>query len=188
MDLTSVGTSAQGFWAGINWAQPSWDLFIIMFFIIAAFLYGLSLGRDRIIVIMVSIYMALAIVSAAPFLGPTTTIALNTPVVIKISVFLGLFVLLFFFLSRSALLRTIASSDDKGKWYQVLLYSILHVGLLVSVTLNYLPSGAVEKLAPLTRAVFASQNARFAWILAPIIAMALFGGAAKEKKKFKYEV
>ena len=188
MDLTSVGASAQSFWAGINWAQPSWDLFIIMFFVIAAFLYGLSLGRDRIIVIMVSIYMALAIVNSAPFLGNVTTITINAPVAIKIGVFLGIFVLLFFFLSRSALLRTIASSDDKGKWYQVLLYSILHIGLLVSVTLNYLPAGAVEKLAPLTRAVFATPNARFAWIIGPIIAMVLFGGGAKEKKKFKYEV
>ncbi|MFA6042295.1 MAG: hypothetical protein WC786_01245 [Patescibacteria group bacterium] len=188
MDTTSIGGVAQSAFSSINWAQPTWDLFIIMFFIIAAFLYGLSLGRDRIIVIMVSIYMALAIVSAAPFLGPTTTIVLNTPVVIKISVFLGIFVLLFFFMSRSALLRTIASSDDKGKWWQVLIYSILHIGLLVSVTLNYLPSGAVEKLAPLTRAVFATPNARFGWVIAPIIAMVLFGGAAKEKKKFKYEV
>ena len=188
MDATSMGVTAQHWFTAINWAQPTWDMFIILFFIIAAFLYGLSLGRDRIIVIMVSIYMALAIVSTAPFLGPSTTIALNTPVVIKISVFLGMFVLLFFFLSRSALLRTIASSDDKGKWYQVLIYSILHIGLLVSVTLNYLPAGAVEKLAPMTRAVFATPNARFAWIIGPIIAMVLFGGGAKEKKKFKYEV
>lgn len=188
MDLTSVGTSAQNLWTGINWVQPSWDLFIYMFFVIAAFLYGMSLGRDRIIVIMVSIYMALAVVNSAPFLGNITTITINAPVAIKIGVFLGIFVLLFFFLSRSALLRTIASSDDKGKWYQVLIYSILHVGLLVSVTLNYLPKNAVDKLAPLTKFIFATPNARFGWIIAPIIAMILFGGAAKEKKKFKYEV
>jgi hypothetical protein len=40
----------------------------------------------------------------------------------------------------------------------------------------------------MTRAVFATPNARFAWIIGPIIAMVLFGGGAKEKKKFKYEV
>jgi len=187
MDLTSVGTSAQGFWAGINWAQPSWDLFIILFFVIAAFLYGLSLGRDRIIVIMVSIYMGLAIVNTAPFLT-NTTITLPTPGAVKITVFLGVFLALFFFLSRSALLRTIAGSDDKGKWWQVLVYSVLHVGLLVSVTLNYLNPEAIAKLAPLTRNIFASTNARFAWIIAPIVAMILFGGGAADKKKFKYEV
>jgi hypothetical protein len=188
MDLTSVGTSAQGLFTGINWSQPSWDLFIILFVVIAAFLYGLSLGRDRIIVIMVSIYMALAIVNSAPFLTNVTTITLQTPFAIKIGVFLGIFVMLFFLLSRSALLRTLAASDDRGKWWQVLLYSILHVGLLVSVTLNYLPKDAVDKLAPLTKLVFASQNARFIWILAPILAMILFGGKGSDKKKFKYEV
>ena len=45
------------FVTNINWAAPSWDLFIILFFIVAAFLYGLSLGRNRVIVILVSIYM-----------------------------------------------------------------------------------------------------------------------------------
>jgi len=37
------------------------DLFIILFFVIAAFLYGFSLGRDRIVAILVSIYMGLAV-------------------------------------------------------------------------------------------------------------------------------
>ncbi|RJO59098.1 hypothetical protein C4546_03800 [Candidatus Parcubacteria bacterium] len=187
MDINAAATSVQGLFAGLNWSQPSWDLFIIMFFVIAAFLYGLSLGRDRIIVIMVSIYMALAVVNTAPFLT-NTVITLQTPFVIKISVFLGVFVALFFLLSRSALLRTIAASEAQGKWWQVLVYSILHVGLLVSVVLNYLNPEAVAKLAPLTQKIFASPNAKFIWIIAPIVAMILFGGAAAEKKKYKYEI
>ncbi|PIS40876.1 MAG: hypothetical protein COT26_01065 [Candidatus Kerfeldbacteria bacterium CG08_land_8_20_14_0_20_43_14] len=187
MDINAAATSVQGLFTGFNWSQPSWDLFIILFFVIAAFLYGLSLGRDRIIVIMVSIYMGLAIVNTAPFLA-NTVITIQSPFVIKISVFLGVFVALFFFLSRSALLRTLAASDAQGRWWQVLIYSILHVGLLVSVVLNYLNPAAIAKLAPLTQRIFATPNARFIWIIAPIIAMILFGGAAAEKKKYKYEI
>src|SRR3990167_1770098 len=64
-----VANDVGKFLQSINWAAPTWDLFIVLFFIVTVFLYGMSLGRDRIIVILVSIYMALAVVSNAPFLG-----------------------------------------------------------------------------------------------------------------------
>ena len=61
-------SNAQNFLQSINWSNPSWDLMIALVFIVGSFLYGFSLGRDRLIVIMVSIYMALALISNAPYL------------------------------------------------------------------------------------------------------------------------
>ncbi len=181
------------FLQNINWSQPSWDLFIVLFFIIAAFLYGLSLGRDRIIVILVSIYMSLAIVEHAPFISdPNFQQGINNAVsqlfVFRISAFLLVFIVLFFMLSRSALVKTIASSDSAGSWWQVLLFSVLHVGLIVSITLSFLPPEASNHLAPMTRQLFASPNAKFVWIILPIAAMILIKGGASENKKFKYDI
>ena len=173
----------------IDWTRPTWDLFIILFFIVAAFLYGLSLGRDRIIVILVSIYMALAIVEHAPFLNSTgfqnmVNGILDQFFVFQISAFVFFSVLLFFVITRSALMKTIAASDSSGPWWQVLLYSILHVGLIVSVILSYIPAAELEKvLAPLTRQVFTTSLAQNFWIIGPVIAMFLFKGGASEKKK-----
>src|SRR5687767_4847400 len=94
----------------VNWASPSWDLFIVLFFLVTVFLYGMSLGRDRIIVILVSIYMALAVVSNAPILGKLdATVNLGQFFAFRVTTFLGIFVLLFFLLSRSALLKTFGS-------------------------------------------------------------------------------
>jgi hypothetical protein len=172
-----------------DWSKPSWDMFIVLFFVIAALLYGLSLGRDRIIVILVSIYMALAIVNTAPFLpNIETKIVVNDVVVLKISTFLGVFIALFFLLSRSGLLKTIASGDEKGKWWQVIIFSILHVGLLISVTLTFLPQNVIdEKFSPLTKTLFIGDWARFIWIVVPVIAMA-FLVRSNDKKKFKYDI
>ena len=70
----------------LNWLQPTWDLFIILFFLIAALVYGIALGRDRILVIMVSIYMALAVVNYIPFINEfTANISINNAVAIKVS-------------------------------------------------------------------------------------------------------
>lgn len=160
------------FTANVDWSNPSWDLFIVLFFLIAAFLYGFSLGRSRIIVILVSIYMALAVVNAAPYFGPAATeINFNNVFVLRITSFIGIFVVLFFLLSRSALLKAIAPTDEGGSWWQVMLFSFLHVGLLISVTLSFLPGDAINQLALITKQIFVGDTPKFIWIVAPIVAM-----------------
>lgn len=168
---SKVGTDVGNYLVNVNWAKPSWDLFIVLFFVITVFLYGLSLGRDRIIVILVSIYMAMAVITNAPYINKISAdISTGQYFAFKVTAFLGIFLLLFFLLSRSALQHTFGSLAA-GKWWQVFLFSTFHVGLLVSVTLSFLPSGAISNLAPLTQTLFASEAGRFFWIIAPIISM-----------------
>jgi hypothetical protein len=170
--------------ANIDWSKPTWDLFIVLFFVVAAFLYGLSLGRDRVIVILISVYMALAVVNAAPFIGNySADIGINQFFGFRISTFVAVFVALFFLMSRSALLSTVASSDTRGSWWQVLLFSFLHVGLLISITLSFLPPSASAHLAPLTQKIFVQDVGRFIWIIAPILAMMLIKGGASDKRR-----
>lgn len=189
VNLTQTTTEAKSFVANINWSQPSWDLFIILFFIVAALLYGLSLGRDRVIVILISVYMALAVVNSAPYIGAfSADVGIDKFFVFRISAFVVVFIALFFLMSRSALMSTVANSDSHGSWWQVLLFSFLHVGLLISITLSFLPAGAADTLAPLTQRLFVSDGGRFFWIVTPIIAMILIKGGAADKKKFKYDL
>lgn len=166
----------------INWTNPSWDLFIVLFFFIAAFLYGFSLGRDRVVAIMVSLYMALAVVNYAPFLqNLNTEINIVTSLfAFKISAFLGVFLVIFFFLSRSAIVRSLAGGGAVGKWWQVLLFSVLHAGLLVSVVLSFLPPDTLNYLSFATREIFTSEAGRFLWIILPILAMAGLKGDDKK--------
>jgi len=162
------------FLTNINWSQPNWDLFIILFFVVAAFLYGLSLGRDRVIVILVSIYMGLAIVNTAPYLNDfSAEVSFNNASIFKVTVFLGLFIILFFLLSRSALLKTIASSDSPGRWWQSILFSFFHVGLMFSIIMSYLPKDVVNNVSEGMRNLFISDPAKFFWLVAPIIVMVL---------------
>ncbi len=163
-----------------NWFQPTWDLFIILFFVIAALVYGVSLGRDRILVILVAIYMALAVVKYLPFITEfKADISVNDEFAFKVSIFFGLFILLFFFLSQSALLRTFASSTSQGSWFQVIVFSFLHVGLLISVTLSFFPQDLSRVLSPLTQTLFLNDAARAFWIVTPIMAMAMFGAGKR---------
>jgi hypothetical protein len=167
-------------WLGqLNPADPTWDLFVLLFFVIAVLLYGFSLGRDRVVVIMISIYMGLAVVTNAPYLDRLkASFALNS-FAFQISAFIGVFLLFFFLLSRNALVRSFALGSDGGL-VQTMLFSVLHVGLLLSVGLSFLPGGALEHLSYKTQAVFTSDAGRFAWLVSPIVAMMIFGGERKK--------
>jgi hypothetical protein len=164
----------------VNWIDPSWDLFIVMFFVVASFIYGISLGRDRIIVILMAIYMSLAIVNYIPFLsGFETHVSVNDTFALRVSVFLGVFILLFFFLSHSALMKAFGSRGAQGGIVQVMLFSFLHVGLLISVTLSFFPTDLADVLSPLTRSLFISDTAKAIWVTLPVVVMAIFGRAER---------
>lgn len=162
----------------LNGKNPSWDLFLVGFFVVGAGLYGLSLGKDRIIAIMVSIYMALAVVAALPAF--VLNIKINSSFTLQITAFFAVFVVVFFLLSRQAVLNAL-SPEGNGKWWQVIIFSFLHVGLLVSVTMSFIPAQFLNKFSPFTIWLFTSEWPHFAWIIAPIVAM-IFIGRSKEEK------
>jgi len=162
----------------MNFSNPSWDMMIVFFFIISTFLYGWSLGRDRIIVMLVSIYMALTVVKALPDF--VLKISLNDQLAFRLTTFIALFVVLFFFISRSALLRTIGANMTDGKWYQTIIFSILHVGLLISIAMSFLPPEMLQKFAPVTQHIFRNEWTSFGWVIAPVIAMVIFGSKKEE--------
>ena len=143
-------------WANVNLQNPSWDVFIVLFFVVASLLYGLSLGRDRIIIILVSIYMALAVVQALPDF--VLKITLNQQVAFQITAFISIFLVLFFLTSRSALMRTLGhNASDGGGWIQTMIFSLLHVGLLICITMSFLPNDLLNKFAPLTKQIFTGE-------------------------------
>ncbi|MDO8463336.1 MAG: hypothetical protein Q7S96_03655 [bacterium] len=173
-----------GWLPAFNFASPTWDLFIILFFIVFSLLYGVSLGRDRILAIIVAIYMALAVVYTVPWFhemsGTTVQLEVGSSFVFRVTVFLGVLLFIFFLLSRSAMSWAVGGTD--GPFVQTFLFSILHVGLLVSVTLSFLPAVITQQFAPITRTVFLTDIARSCWIILPILTMVL----AKRPREERY--
>ncbi|HAH04186.1 MAG: hypothetical protein UV78_C0075G0006 [Parcubacteria group bacterium GW2011_GWA2_43_17] len=182
-DFTS---EAQSFFNNLDWSKPSWDLFIILFFLAASLIYGLSMGRDRAIVVIVSIYMALAVVDYAPFAENLIKgTAIEQFFLFKITSFVAVFILLFYLLAQSALLNTIASRSATRSWWQAILFSFLQVGLLISIVLSFLPAQSLAVFSGFTQKIFMTDSARFVWIIMPIILMALI---KKPKRGRRHEI
>lgn len=188
IDITKTSTNFQNAVTNVNWAQPSWDLFIVLFFVVAGLVYGLSLGRERVVAILVSVYMALAVVSNAPYIGILRNgIRDSNTTLARVFAFIAIFIVLFVLLVRSSTMKGLSGSDEKGSWWQAMLFSFLHVGLLISIVLSYLPVNAIQQLAPMTQRVFTSDTGRFLWVLGPILALIMFRGSTS-RRKFKYDL
>lgn len=154
----------------INWSVPSWDLFIYLFFVVAVILYGMALGRERVLSILISIYIGLAISSNLPFLNEKTAakIGVSSVFTLKLLVFAAALVIGFYVFSRAGALVSLSAGS---KITHIFIFSVCQVGLLVSVILSFLPTTVIDSFLPLTRQLFATELARFLWILAPLAAM-----------------
>jgi len=184
--VSNITAEAQNFFSNLNWSDPSWDLFIILFFLVASLIYGLSMGRDRAIVVIVSIYMALAVVDYVPFVEKLISgSALEELFIFKIVSFLIVFMVLFFLLAQSALLNTIASRSATKSWWQAILFSFLQIGLLISIVLSFLPEQSLSALSEFTRLMFATETASFIWIILPIVTMVLI---RKPRRRARREI
>jgi len=142
MKLPDIGKIG-GYLKDFDLASPSWDIFILAFFVVAVFVYGFAMGRNRIVATLIAIYMALAVVANAPFLDGWIDSAMSIQNVgqifaVKLGLFLLIFAILFFLFSRSSLL--LGGEGRAGAWWQVPIFAVLHIGLLLSIALSFLPA------------------------------------------------
>jgi hypothetical protein len=157
------------FFSHFNPASPTWDIFLILFFVIATFLYGLTLGRAKIVVQIVASYMTMALLAAAPFLDRLEARTPLNHTIFYLSAFLTVFVVLTFLLSKSAFHQHL--SEGQGSWIDLLVLSLVQVGFLASIVLSSMSGWALGNLSGLTKIVFVKQPAQFIWTVLPIGAL-----------------
>jgi hypothetical protein len=179
---SQAAASGQDIWfsfLGLDWSTPTWDLVILLFFLISVAIYSFTLGRDRIVAILVATYLALAVTTNLPYIDLISDwLSRALAFTFQASAFLVVFAVLFVLLSRSNLTQSFSSLS--GSWWQILLFSLLQIGLMTSVILSFLPSGALDRLSVFTQTIFVSDLGRFCWIVLPILALIFIRGRRME--------
>lgn len=170
-----MGSDYNSLLNSINFHNPTWDAFIIFFWIVASLIYSFSAGRGRIISILVSVYMAELLTMQAPFL--TTAIGDRAQVDLyfaQLIVFVVSFAFFFWVLSKFVF-RTSFDGRRGAGWLTTTIFSFLQIGFLISVVLSFLPPDIKENFAPLIKFVFVNPTAAFVWLLLPIVFLILIG-------------
>jgi hypothetical protein len=159
-----------------NWHSPSWDLFIVLFWIVASVLFAFAAGRGRMLTILVSTYMAQLLVIKAPFfseaIGGKFNIGMAT--LAQLATFAVLFLIFFVFLSRYAFRSSVDGRQITALPF-VLIFTFLQVGLLINIVISYLPNHVQNSLSPLIQMAFLHPNAGFIWLLLPVVFLIVAG-------------
>lgn len=162
-----------------------WDIFIIFIALIAIFIYGFVLGKNRMILILLSSYFSLTIMKFLPWerLAAINWLGIGSSPApsLKMLIFLSLILFFFIFIPRS-ILSSVLRIRKRGEasWVQLLILGILQVGLLISIILSFLPNQVTSEITPLINRIFLSAGAQFIWITLPLLVITLM---KKQKKQ-----
>lgn len=147
--------------------SESGDWVIFLIFLVTAFIYGLFMGRNKLVMVMMGSYFSFVLVKFIPWKEFNFEPQSNLQIFILLALILGFYFLLPYSAFRSAL----RGSKKKADWWQSMILSILQIGLILSMVISFLDKKVVSGLSPLAQMVFSGQIAQFLWLLAPIVAM-----------------
>lgn len=159
-------------------SASGWDLFIGLVFLVAVLVYGFFLGRNRMVVLLLSSYFSFAITQTIPWERLTSLgwlgIGEEPSSSSKILIFLGIIVLFYFLIPRSVISSTLRiKKRGDASWLQLFVLSTAQVGLLAMIIISFLSDEVIANLSSPIQTVFAGSEAVFVWITASILVMVL---------------
>lgn len=154
----------------------TWDIWLFLGLIFGGLVYGFAVGRDRALTILVSTYVALAVVTNAPILGRLNAAFGALHPTLQFAWFVFLFGFVFVVMWRSQLMRSLAR--ERGAWWEAVILSVMQVGLTASATLYLLPTEITNSFSPIFRETFSGEIGRSFWLIAPIVFLAVIGSSS----------
>ena len=145
------------------------SLFGLLVFV-ALLLWGLSLGKTKILISILAAYVGYGLTQLFPFSEAISEIAKGVP---DYYVNIGLFVITYvfvFLVFNFSLMKKRASSSEFSLW-QILLFNILQICFMASIIFSYLPQDIGIRFLGSFYWVFGSAQAIFVWALAPLITL-----------------
>lgn len=152
--------------------NPTPYFLALVFLFLVIFIYGMNAGRGRMILMLLSLYVAVVLTGLFPYRGQLLeNIKTAEPYLIELGLFLVAFFLVLLLFLRSPL-RSMAVKS-KGHLFQVLALSILILGIFISHLTVSLPAEYSGKLNHPVFAYFKSETAQFWWALLGVVFLGL---------------
>lgn len=143
--------------------------------VVALVLYGLSVGRTRALVSLLSIYVAYMLAILFPYFA---LLAGRIPSHYKAYSGVGLFVVLYivtFAILSHSMLKGRLTLGEISLW-QVLIISLVQIGLLVSICISLIPAERSAEIAGPMFRWFGGQRALWGWAVASLLIMPFMRG------------
>lgn len=154
-----------------SFLNPTPYFLILIFLFLVVFIYGINSGRGRMILMLISLYMTIVLAGLFPYKQYLAeNVKIGEPYFIELGLFLVSFFVVLALLLNSPL-RTVAVKS-RGHIFQVLILSILILGIFVSHLTVLLPVDILSKLSHPIFSFFKTETAQFWWALAGVAMLA----------------
>ena len=132
-------------------------------------LYGLSLGRTRALVSLLGIYIAYVLQAIFPYFSELHDALRFSPemYLTRVALFFVFYLTVFAILNRSLVKHRLTMKEFSIIW--VSLISLLQLGILLSIVLNFIPIDKLTMFPENLSGYFAEQRALFFWLTAPVV-------------------
>jgi|GEM_PF-1634521 hypothetical protein len=156
----------------MNLTSPSWDLFVLITFLVGIYFYLFRYGKDRAFIVLLASYVSLSFVDRLPLIKAVTGLKLEESYRNKAVLFIsGIFVVSWIIL-HSGFISNFRQGSRKA-WFETLVVSFLQIGFIVSVIVSFMPATAAGNLSIFLKAAFAAESAQLFWMVSPFFAIFL---------------
>ena len=150
------------------WDKFTWDIILILLIGSATFISGFIIRRKSIPAMIMSGYVALAVVSSLPFLNAGE--ATIWTALLKIAAFIVSFTLVYFSFHHKKMIKPDLVKSALPAMIINILFAVLFAGFAVRAIFAFLPPSTIEQqLSQFTKTIFLSQLAQTIWTIAPIV-------------------
>jgi hypothetical protein len=141
----------------------SQDIMLVLFIALVSFVYGMLIGRYRLMTVLINIYVSFAVISVVP---ASLLADYSSKIIAFFAVIVGLTVL------NKRFFEIVLSSTGAGFLFRVFSMSFLQMTLMLSIILSYLPQKvALEYVSKTAYSYLVVDWAMLFWMVAPLAYM-----------------
>lgn len=152
--------------------EPNPYFFAVLFLLVVIFIYGISGGRGKMLLLLISLYPAIILIKFFPYKEELIkNFNIDQSFFLDIGLFLAAIFLINFLFSHSPLRILLIRERDRKSWLQILILSIFILGIVVTFINLFLPENFIKFNHPLVR-YFNNEKAFFWWVFSALVSLA----------------
>ena len=162
--------------SSLSLASVSWDILILFFLFIVALLYGLTMGKNRIALTILSTYVSYSMITVFPFSIFDGSVGGSRMFLVRSAVFIIFIAISFVLLNRSFFghLFKVSRALSNMSFPKIFIISLAQVGLFMSIFFSDILVGSGNELSGLSKLIFTTQIAQVLWVIAPVLLLGVF--------------
>lgn len=168
--ITDFSKWARKYVGEVNLPELRYDWLVIFFFVFVIVIVALSLGRTRMLLALLSLYVAAFLESRFIWLEKLREVEFfkgKPDFWLHLTLFFVIYFVVFGILSRSILKPRLSLAE--ASIFSVLAIAFFEIGFLAAIILNYFPAEFLERIPPRLMPYFTTKTALFVWAALSIL-------------------